>query len=160
MDIRDGQLFIRGAGVCLATISRDTDDLLVVADHDDGWYDTGDLAEWDGRGGIRVTGRLADRIGGMLMIPVADVESALLDHPMVKDVALIGYPDGCGGTLAAAVVVPDGPPPTLADLRDYLAGLGMTDWYLPSRLDVVTELPRTSLGKVRKNILAERLNAG
>ncbi|MEV4601820.1 hypothetical protein AB0K15_31010 [Amycolatopsis sp. NPDC049253] len=41
---RPGRLHVRGATVCLATVGRDTGELTVPADHDDGWYDTGDLA--------------------------------------------------------------------------------------------------------------------
>jgi cyclohexanecarboxylate-CoA ligase len=62
---RPGRLFVRGSGVCLATVGRDSGALSVIAEHDDGWYDTGDLAVPDGRGGIRLMGRAADRIGGV-----------------------------------------------------------------------------------------------
>ncbi|WP_432844778.1 AMP-binding protein [Amycolatopsis sp. CA-161197] len=154
---RPGRLYIRGATVCLATVDRDTGELTVAADHDDGWYDTGDLAIPDGRGGIRLLGRDADRIGGVLMIPAADVESALLDHPAVRDVALVGYPDATDGELPAAVVVPAAEPPTLAGLREHLAALGMTEWYWPTRLELVPELPRNAMGKVRKDVLARGL---
>jgi cyclohexanecarboxylate-CoA ligase len=155
---RPAHLFIRGASVCLATVGRDTGELRVTAESDDGWYDTGDLATWDGQGGIRIMGRTADRIGGAFMIPVNDVESVLLQHPDIKDVALVGYSDGKGGELACAVVVPSAPSLTLTALRDYLSGLKMTEWYWPSRLSLVTELPRNSLGKVRKDILTRQLN--
>jgi cyclohexanecarboxylate-CoA ligase len=73
---RPGRLFVRGGTVCLATVGRDSGALTAVAEHDDGWYDTGDLAVSDGRGGIRLMGRAGDRIGGVFMIPVNDVESA------------------------------------------------------------------------------------
>ena len=98
-----GRAFVRGGGVCLATVGRDTGKVVVIADQDDGWYDTGDLAVPDGRGGVKLMGRAADRIGGVFMIPVNDVESALLGHPGVADVALVGYPDDDGGELACAV---------------------------------------------------------
>ncbi|WP_326836062.1 AMP-binding protein [Amycolatopsis rhabdoformis] len=154
---RPGRLYIRGATVCLATVGRDTGELVVPADHDHGWYDTGDLAIPDGRGGIRLMGRDADRIGGVLMIPASDVESALLAHPAVRDVALVGYPDPAGGELPAAVVVAAGSPPTLADLREHLAALGMTEWYWPTRLELVDQLPRNAMGKIRKDVLARDL---
>ncbi|MET7995399.1 hypothetical protein ABZU76_31360 [Amycolatopsis sp. NPDC005232] len=91
------------------------------------------------------------------MIPAADVESALLEHPAVRDVALVGYPDTSGGELPAAVVVAAAEPPTLAGLRDHLATLGMTEWYWPTRLELVPALPRTAMGKVRKDVLARSL---
>ena len=78
---RPGRLFVRGSGVCLATVGPDPGALSVIAEHDEGWYDTGDLAVPDGRGGIRLMGRADDRIGGVFMIPVNDVESELLKNP-------------------------------------------------------------------------------
>jgi cyclohexanecarboxylate-CoA ligase len=150
---RPARLFVRGAGVTLATLGRDSGSLNVLADHDDGWYDTGDLAIPDGRGGIRILGRVADRIGGALLIPVGDVEDALLGHPAIEDVALVGYLDEYGFERAAAVIVPNGTPPTLSTLRDYLTEAGMTEWYQPSRLQVIDRLPRNSAGKVRKDLL-------
>jgi cyclohexanecarboxylate-CoA ligase len=151
---RPGRLFVRGSGVCLATVGRDSGALSVIADHDDGWYDTGDLAVPDGRGGIRLMGRAADRIGGVFMIPVNDVESELLKNPGVEDVALVGYPDGRGGELACAVVVPATESPvTLDELRTYLTDEGMTEWYLPNRVEYVESLPRNANGKVRKELL-------
>jgi cyclohexanecarboxylate-CoA ligase len=151
---RPGRLFVRGSGVCLATVGPDPGALTVIAEHDDGWYDTGDLAAPDGRGGIRLMGRAADRISGVFMIPVNDVESELLKNPGVEDVALVGYPDGTGGELACAVLVPATEPPvTLDELRRYLTDQGMTEWYLPTRLEYVEALPRNDNGKVRKEQL-------
>ncbi|WP_197501221.1 AMP-binding protein [Mycobacterium sp. 852002-51057_SCH5723018] len=146
-----GKLFIRSGGVCVATVGRDTGDVVVTSEFDDGWYETGDLAVPDGLDGIRLMGRAGDRIGGAFMIPVNDVESELLRHPGVQDVALVGYPDGQGGELACAVVVPAGTHQViLEELREYLGGLGMTYWYMPTRLVCVDALPRNGMGKVRK----------
>jgi cyclohexanecarboxylate-CoA ligase len=151
---RPARLFVRGGSVCLATVGRDSGALHVIADHADGWYDTGDLAVPDGRGGIRLMGRAADRIGGVFMIPVGDVESELLKNPGVADVVLVGYPDGRGGELACAVVVPATEPPvTLDELRKYLTDEGMTEWHLPTQLEYVERLPRNENGKVRKELL-------
>ncbi|MFC5112039.1 hypothetical protein [Kibdelosporangium philippinense] len=58
----------------------------------------------------------------------------------------------------AAFVVAADPAPTLAELRDHLAALGMTEWYWPSRLELVAALPRNALGKVRKDALARELD--
>jgi cyclohexanecarboxylate-CoA ligase len=151
---RPGELFVRSAGVCVATVGRDTGDVVAISELDDGWYDTGDLAVPDGHGGIRLMGRAADRIGGVFMIPVNDVESELLRHSGVRDVALVGYPDGQGGELACAVVVPSSMAAvTLDELRGHLEAQGMTDWYLPTRLECVDALPRNGTGKVRKELL-------
>ncbi|GAA1328226.1 AMP-binding protein [Pseudonocardia xinjiangensis] len=149
-----GRAFVRGGGVCLATVGRDTGKVVVIAEQGDGWYDTGDLAAPDGRGGVKLMGRAADRIGGVFMIPVNDIESVLLGHPGVADVALVGYPTDDGGELACAVIAPTtSPPVTLVELCEYLGDQGMTMSYLPSRLEYVETLPRNTNGKVRKELL-------
>ena len=141
-----GRLMIRGASVCLGTVGRDSRTLQVLAEHDDGWYDTGDLTVPDGRGGYRLVGRASDRIGGAFMIPVADVEDALRAHPDIIDVAVVGYRDNLEG---CAVLVSTGPI-TLDDVRSYLSGLGMTEWYWPTRVERVEALPRNQMGKVER----------
>jgi cyclohexanecarboxylate-CoA ligase len=143
------RLMIRGGSVCLGTMGRDSGTLRVLAEQDDGWYDTGDLAFPDGRGGFRLAGRAADRIGGVFMIPVADVEDALRAHPAVTDVAVVGHNDGLEG---CAVIV-SAAPVSLEDIRTYLAGIGMTEWYWPTRTERIEELPRNHMGKVEKTRL-------
>jgi cyclohexanecarboxylate-CoA ligase len=153
-----GRLFVRGPAVCLAT-ARGGAQPTVISEHDDGWYDTGDLAAWDGHGGIRLMGRVADRVGGAAMIPVAEVEDQLMHHPAVADVAVVGYPDEHRGELPCAVITVRGDTtPTLDELRKYLTARGMTDWYVPTRLERLNELPRTSTGKVRRELLRSWLN--
>src|SRR5262249_20077576 len=119
-----GRLIIRGPSTCLAIMSRDGGEPTTLAD-DDGWYETGDLAIPDGRGGLRLVGRSADRIGGVFMIPAADVEDALREHPGISDAALVGY--GPGNELPCAVIVTD-TPLTLKDIRAFLDSKQMTDW--------------------------------
>jgi len=150
------RMFVRGSCVCLATMGRDSGDVNVVADHLDGWYDTGDLAVPDGRGGIRLIGRAADRIGGVFMIPAADVEDALRQYPGILDAALVGY--GTGNELPCAVIVSSSPV-TLEEVRAYLDSIKMTSWYQPSRLEVVEQLPRNATGKVDKHHLRTWLTA-
>jgi cyclohexanecarboxylate-CoA ligase len=151
------RLFVRGAALCIALVGRDTGTVDVLADRPGGWFDTGDLVLPDGDGGIRLAGRAADRVGGILMVPVTDVESQLLEHPAVADVAVVGYEDENGHDAPCAVVVPAGEPPTLADLRAYLDSVGMTEFYQPTRLELMPMLPRTITGKVLKRELRERL---
>jgi cyclohexanecarboxylate-CoA ligase len=153
-----GRLFVRGPGVCLGTLQGDNE-LTVTSEHADGWYDTGDLAAWDGHGGIRLLGRVADRVGGAFMIPIADVEDVLRRHPAVADVAVVGYRDEHDGELACAVITVEGDtPPTLAELRRHLTDEGMTEWYLPTQLELLDELPRNSTGKVQKHLLRSWLD--
>jgi cyclohexanecarboxylate-CoA ligase len=144
------RLFVRGANVCLATMPRDGGEVTVLAKENDGWYDTGDLAIPDGRGGLRLAGRAADRIGGVFMIPAADVEDALREHPDIDDAALVGY--GPRNELPCAVVV-SSKPLTLEEVRGYLDGIGMSDGYQPTRLELLDQLPRNATGKIDKHHL-------
>jgi cyclohexanecarboxylate-CoA ligase len=141
-----GRLMIRGASVCLGTVGRDSGTLRVLAEHDGGWYDTGDLAFPDGRDGYRLAGRASDRIGGAFMIPVADVEDALRAHRDITDAAVVGHRDNLEGCAVLVSTVPI----TLHDVRSYLSGLGMTEWYWPTRVERVEALPRNHMGKVEK----------
>jgi cyclohexanecarboxylate-CoA ligase len=151
-------LFIRGPGVCIATVGRDSGTVSMIAEHDDGWYDTGDLAIPDGRDGIRIMGRTADRINRGYVVPASDVEAELLNHPQVADVALVGVTiEGEILDEAVAVIVPSGPPPGLKELNEFLTARGMTDWCLPTQVTIVDELPRNSTGKVLKHELRRQL---
>ncbi len=151
---RPGRVFARGSAVCIATVGRDAGVVKITAEQDDGWFDTGDLAVPDRRGGIRLMGRVGDRIGGVFMVPAHDVESELLRSPRIKDVALVGYPGEQGGELVCAVLVAATTPPiSLDELRQYLTDEGMTEWYLPTRLEYVEALPRNGNGKVSKELL-------
>jgi cyclohexanecarboxylate-CoA ligase len=144
-----GPLRVRGPSVCLATACP-AGQLTRTATASGGWYPTGDLARDDGHGGIKITGRTADRVGGNLLIPVHDVEQELATHPAVADVALIGIPDERAGEQACAVIVPAGAAPTLTDLRDHLTARGVTGWYHPTRLEITSQLPRDHLGKIQR----------
>jgi cyclohexanecarboxylate-CoA ligase len=150
------RLWVRGPSVCVGTFGLRERRLTWDPASTDGWYDTGDLVAGDGRGGLRYLSRVADRIGSPHPIPVLEVEDELLRHPAVADVAVVGCQDGEGKETVCAVVVADGPAPTLGSLRAYLLRRGMTEWYLPTRLERVDALPRDELGKVRKNELRDR----
>ncbi|MFG1603652.1 AMP-binding protein [Actinoplanes sp. NPDC049265] len=147
------ELHVRGAGLCLAYVGRDSGTVEILADRDGGWFNTGDLVVSDGRGGIRHVGRAADRVGGALMIPVADVEAQLLEHPAVADVAIVGYVGANGQETGCAVVAGAGTPPTLDEIRAYLTAEGMTEFYQPTRVETMDRLPRNANGKVLKREL-------
>jgi cyclohexanecarboxylate-CoA ligase len=153
-----GKLWVRGACQCLGYYKREADYAAYL--DSDGWFDTGDLARDDGRGGMRISGRVKDIvINRGFNVPVAEVEGLLVTHPKVKEVAVIAVPDRDIDELVCAVVVPAGPPPTLQDLRDHMAGAGVTSQYWPERIELVDALPRTITGKVRKVDLRKRFGA-
>jgi cyclohexanecarboxylate-CoA ligase len=151
-----GRLRMRGANQCLGYFQRP--DVYAASLDDEGWFDTGDLVRPDGRGGIRVVGRIKDVIvrNGQ-KVPVVEVESALYAHPKVAAVALIPDPDAQLGERVCAVVVARGEPPTLGELRDHLRALGMSAQYWPDRLHLIDEMPLTSSGKIQKFVLQDQL---
>jgi cyclohexanecarboxylate-CoA ligase len=154
-----GRLLIRGASLCLGYVNQRA--AFAACLDADGWFDTGDTARDDGRGGIRITGRRADLIvrSNGLMVPTLEVEAMLGRHPAVHDVVMIGYQDPSvdGAELACAVVVPAKGQPTLAVLREFLDAeqVSRRDW--PDRVEVVPELPRNAQGKVLRSALRQRL---
>lgn len=125
----------------------------------DGYFRTGDSATIED-GLLRISGRLKDIINrGGEKYSAADVEWALLRHPAVDEVAIVGYPDPDLGERACAFVVPTDSPPTLAMLREHLLSLGFAIQKSPERMELVAALPRTASGKVQKFQLRQRLSA-
>jgi cyclohexanecarboxylate-CoA ligase len=116
------------------------------------WFRTGDLAHDDGRGGIRIAGRVKDLIiRGAENIPVAEIEALLAGHEAVDEVAVVAVPDLRLGERACAVIVPAaGIEPTLPALTAVLADAGMTKQFWPERLVLMQSLPRTPTGKLAR----------
>lgn len=152
-----GKLWIRSASQCVDYFPRH--DLYEAALDDEGWFDTGDLAEIRPDGNLRIAGRVKDMIiRGGENIPVLEVENALSAHPDVADVAVVGIPDERLGERACAVVVPTSAGGfDLEALRAHLDNLGMARQYWPESVRLVTTLPRTTTGKVQKNELREAI---
>ncbi len=154
-----GRLWVRGASQCLGYL--DQQELYRGCLDSDGWFDTGDLARPDGRGGIRITGRRTDlitRASGQ-KISTLEVEGVLRRHPNITDVALVGYPDPDvpGAELACAVVVYDREPPMLEQLHAYLDGERMARVLWPDRVQFLWQMPRNAIGKVLREPLRQRL---
>ncbi len=123
----------------------------------EGFFHTGDYAARDERGYIRITGRKKDwiRRGGQTIIPL-EVEDLLQSHPKVDKVAVVAMPDPrLGERPCAYVIARPGPALTLEELVEYLGGKGLARYKLPERLELVTQIPVTSHGKVEKRLLRE-----
>ncbi|MEO9223909.1 MAG: AMP-binding protein [Acidimicrobiales bacterium] len=144
----DGQIAVRGA-----TLLRAYRDGTTPID-EVGWLRTGDIGQLDD-GQLRVDGRVGDLIitGGENVWP-AVVEAALADAPGVAHVAVASRADPEWGQRVVAFVVPaEGEPiPTLAALREH-AREQLPAFAAPRELELLGELPRTALGKVRRDHL-------
>ena len=113
-------------------------------------FHTGDGGYIDDEGYLVISDRKKDVIiSGGENVSSIEVEDALMSHPHVKEVAVIGIPDEKWGELVTALVVPDGEEVTADELishcRTSLAG-----YKCPKRVDFVDGLPRTATGKLQK----------
>ena len=118
----------------------------------DGWFRTGDLGEFDEDGYLRLIGRSKDLIitGGYNVHP-REVEEALLTHPSVREVAVVGRASERWGEEVTAVVVAEGA--SDADELKAHAANALAAYKLPKRIEFVDELPKNALGKVLRNEL-------
>lgn len=119
---------------------------------DDGWFVTGDAATIGPDGFHRIVGRTSIDIikSGGFKVGAGEVEAALLSHPSVAEVAVVGLADAdLGERIVAFVVgdVPDG-----AALIDHVAAL-LSVHKRPREIRVVDSLPRNAMGKVQKQLL-------
>ena len=123
----------------------------------DGWYYSGDLGFVDERGVVTIVGRKKDMIirGGQNIYP-AEVESFILTHPKIAEVAIVGVPSEVEGETVWAFVVPEeGQTVTPSEVLRHCRG-EITAFKVPSEVRIVDELPRNALTKVKKFELRER----
>lgn len=123
----------------------------------EGWFATGDLAQRDADGSWRIVGRAKELIisGGENIHP-AEIEQALGAHPAVLECAAFALPDPRWGEAVAVAVVLRGETDE-AELQAHLAAR-LARFKLPRRWFFVAELPKTALGKVQRNVLADRFS--
>jgi acyl-CoA synthetase (AMP-forming)/AMP-acid ligase II len=157
-----GQIFFEGGG---SFEYYNDPEKTAGAINDRGWVTLGDLGQVDDEGYLYLADRRTDLIisGGVNLYP-AEVEDALVLHPAVADVAVIGVPDPEMGQSVKAVVQPApdrqaGPElaeELLAHCRTVLAG-----FKCPRSIDFVQELPRLPTGKLlRRRVRDEHGGAG
>ncbi len=113
----------------------------------------GDLGYLDADGYLFVVDRRKDMVitGGANVYP-AEVEAVLVDHPDIAEAAVVGLPDPEYGEIVTAVVVASSSGLTAEDVVAY-AREHLVRYKAPRRVELVTELPRDPMGKVRKRDL-------
>jgi bile acid-coenzyme A ligase len=125
----------------------------------DGFASVGDMGHLDIDGYLYLADRRVDVVitGGANVFP-AEVEMALIDHPAVADVVVIGLPDPEWGRRVHAIVEPraGAAPPTFDEIVAYAKGR-LAAYKVPKSLEIVDAVPRTSATKVnRRALIAER----
>ena len=125
----------------------------------EGWFPTKDLAFQDRDGFLYVVGRNDDTIirGGENIAP-AEIEDVLVEHPLVRSVAVVGIPDDhWGQAIVATVVLEPGATSGQEQLREFVRAK-LRSSRTPDRIVFRTELPSTLTGKIlRRNIVADIL---
>jgi crotonobetaine/carnitine-CoA ligase len=121
----------------------------------DGWFLTGDKAHRDREGRHYFEGRHSEvlKVAGE-NVSTVEVELVLSQHPKVLEAAVVGQPDAVRDEVPVAFVVANDPadPPTVDELLQWCAArLGKAKQ--PRSITLLPELPRTSVGKIRKFLL-------
>jgi acyl-CoA synthetase (AMP-forming)/AMP-acid ligase II len=149
-----GELYVRGEQV-----SGRYADIGSVLDAD-GWFPTRDVAMLDDEGYLFLGGRSDDTIirGGENIAP-AEIEDVLVEHPHVRECAVVGPEDPQWGQIIVAVVVPAlGTDPDPEDLRSHVR-TQLRGSRTPDRVVFRDELPTNATGKILRRELVDELNA-
>ena len=154
----EGEIQVRGAAVCRGYTDPSLDADAFTAD---GWFRTGDRGLLRPDGHVEVTGRTKDLIirKGEKVAPL-ELETLLIQHPAVAEVAVVGLPDDERGERVCAVLVTraDASAPSLNEISSFLRAKGLMPQKLPEQVEIVGELPRTGLGKVAKLALRDKFS--
>jgi fatty-acyl-CoA synthase len=124
---------------------------------EDGWLRTGDVATISPNGYVRLVDRTKDLVkSGGEWISSVELENAIMGHPKVSEAAVIGIPDEKWSERPlACVVLEDGEELTVDELASFLADR-VPKWWIPKDMEVIDEVPKTSVGKFSKKTLRER----
>ncbi|MFA5710280.1 acyl-CoA synthetase [Mycolicibacterium sp.] len=146
-----GHLHVRGPMLFDGYLNREAATAEVLGE--DGWYRTGDVAVIDDGGMHRIVGRESvDLIKtGGYRVGAGEIETALLGHPGVDEVAVVGVPDDDLGQRIVAYVVGDTDPDNLIQF----VAEQLSAHKRPREVRLVGALPRNAMGKVLKKELAQ-----
>jgi long-chain acyl-CoA synthetase len=126
----------------------------------DGWLYTGDIGEFDEDGYLFIRDRKKDLVivSGYNVYP-REIEEVLVSHPAVREAAVVGQPDAYRGeTLRAFVALRPGRSVAVQELLDFCRGQ-LARYKVPAALEILPELPKTSVNKIDKMPLKQRAGA-
>jgi acyl-CoA synthetase (AMP-forming)/AMP-acid ligase II len=141
-----GEIVVRGSLV-MAGYYKNPGATEAASEH--GWHHTGDVGYLDEDGYLFIVDRLKDMIiTGGFNVYSAEVEQALMQHPAVRDCAVVGLPDDKWGERVTAVIEPNAevqPDELVAFVKARIGSVKA-----PKQVELWQELPRSRLGKVLK----------
>ena len=148
---QEGQVAVRAPSMLTRYLGSEAPPMI------DGHFLTGDLGRLDVNGALTITGRVKTliEVGGMKVNPM-QVEAALCGHPAVSQCAVVPVQVTQTLSRVTAFYVPEDPhnPPGATELRQFLKDR-LAPYKLPRTYKPIDELPRTSLGKVKRAVLSE-----
>ena len=149
-----GELCIRGPQVMMGYWNRPEETAAVL--DEEGWLRTGDIAEIDTRGFVRIVDRKKDMIlvSGFNVYP-NEIEEIVSKHPEVLEVGAIGVADERSGEAVKIVVVKRSPGLTEESLRAFCRE-NLAGYKCPRYIEFAHELPKTNVGKILRRELRER----
>ncbi len=129
-----------------------------------GWFHTGDIAVWDPHGYVLIMDRDKDVIkSGGEWISSLRLEDLISQHPMVGEVAVIAAKHPKWGERPVAIVVPRPgyedklkPEDIIEHLKKFVEKGVIPKWWLPDKVVITSELPKTSVGKINKRALRDK----
>ena len=153
-----GEIVVRGAPVMQGYLDNPQANVKSLRD---GWLWTGDVGRMDANGYLYLQDRSNDVVisGGTNIYP-REVEEALLKHPAVNEVAVVGAPDTEWGEIVVAFVVVTSGSTADAGELDEACRREIASFKKPKKYIFVDELPKNNYGKVQKTVLRQRLSNG
>ncbi len=150
--VAQGEVWLRGPWITTSYHGRSEQD---SADRfEDGWWRSGDVGTIDTDGYLKLTDRLKDVIkSGGEWISSIDMENLLVSHPKIVEAAVVGIQHPQWQEQPFVLIVPKpGQEVTLKEVQAHLSS-AFAKWQLPEMLEVVIELPKTSVGKLNKKAI-------
>lgn len=151
--MNEGEILVRGPILMTGYYGRPKESALAL---EGGWLHTGDIGFLDAEGYLYVLDRRTDMIvsGGENVYP-AEVESALLSHPLMMEAGVVGVPDPSWGQVPVAfVVLKEGFKLDEGDLKAFLRAR-LAGYKVPARIYFWDRLPRGASGKLLRGRLRE-----
>ncbi len=149
-----GDIYMMSSSFRGSSYLGDAPQLLTTAD---GFRSVGDVGYLDEDGYLYVVDRRVDLIitGGANVFP-AEIEQALIDHPKIADIVVVGLTDEQWGRRVHAIIEPADPaaPPTDAEVIEY-AKCRLAAYKVPKTIEIVDALPRSEATKINRSRLVE-----
>jgi long-chain acyl-CoA synthetase len=124
----------------------------------EGWLYTGDIGEFDSDGYLYIRDRKKEmaKVSGFNVFP-REIEEVLYLHPGVQEAAVVAVPDSYRGEVVKALVVPRKHDVTATQLIEHCKA-NLAKYKVPVSVDLVSELPKTGVGKIDKSRIREVLS--